>query len=135
MREKDVNYFENTFVNKVICQENSCIKRTFHFKVNFEHQSTTFQRKTRKIRNKNGTCSFMWPLSKMLPYQIDKLPFLQFAKKPLDAILAKNSHKKGMVKNHIAYIRLMTSNYKNNLKLAINFPVYSSSSMQTCIKC
>ena len=49
MREKDVNYFENTFVNKVICQENSCIKRTFHFKVNFEHQSTTFQRKTRKI--------------------------------------------------------------------------------------
>ena len=49
MREKDVNYFENTFVNKVICQENSCIKRTFHFKVDFEHQSTTFHRKTSKI--------------------------------------------------------------------------------------
>ena len=83
MREKDVNYFENTFVNKVICQENSCIKRTFHFKVNFEHQSTTFQRKTRKIRNKNGTCSFMWPLSKMLPYRIDILPFFTVCKKAI----------------------------------------------------
>ena len=80
-------------------------KKNISFQSQFRTSINNFSEKNKKNRNKNGTCSFVWPLSKMLPYRIDKLPFLQFAKKPLDAILAKNSHKKGMVKNHIAYIR------------------------------
>ena len=83
MREKDVNYFENTFVNKVICQENSCIKRTFHFKVNFEHQSTIFQRKTRKIIINMELAVLCGHYQKCYLTKIDKLPFLQFAKKAI----------------------------------------------------
>lgn len=70
-------------------------KKNISFQSQFRTSINNFSEKNKKNRNKNGTCSFMWPLSKMLPYRIDKLPFLQFAKKPLDAILAKNSHKKG----------------------------------------